>query len=161
MTDLLLLISSASMQHFKMNDNRQYATLDLLLSSMCRYCPTIINAAKRISPEELEILQLECRELKKSGETEDVKAYLRANRAFHFSIYRAARSESLLSIIENLWLQIGPYLNLLRGSGNYSVANKHHQTMVDCLWARNENGVRDAVRTDIEAAYQVLLRLLK
>lgn len=118
-------------------------------------------AAKHISPEDLKILQVECRELKKSGATEDVQAYLRANRAFHFSIYRAAEFESLLSIIENLWLQIGPYLNLLRGSGNYTVANKHHQAMVDCLAARNENGVRDALRADIEAAYHVLLKILK
>jgi DNA-binding GntR family transcriptional regulator len=116
-------------------------------------------AAKRITAEELKILQVECRELKKSGATDDLKSYLRANRAFHFSIYRAARSESLLSIIENLWLQIGPYLNLLRGSGNYTVANKHHQAMVDCLGARNEDGVRSALRSDIEGAYQVLLKL--
>ena len=90
-----------------------------------------------------------------------MKAYLRANRAFHFSIYRTARSESLLAIIEILWLQIGPYLNLLRGSGNYSVANKHHQTMVDCLREKDEIGVSNALRADIEAAYDVLLKLLK
>ncbi|HRX35147.1 MAG TPA: GntR family transcriptional regulator [Aestuariivirga sp.] len=117
-------------------------------------------AAKRISPDELEFLQEECQELKESGASENVKTYLRANRAFHFSIYRAARSESLLAIIENLWLQIGPYLNLLRGTGNLSVSDRHHQRMLECLRARDEAGTRQAVRADIEDAYDVLLKLL-
>ncbi|ESW80484.1 FCD domain-containing protein [Mesorhizobium sp. C280B] len=54
-------------------------------------------------------------------------SYLRANYAFHFSIYRAAGSENMLNIIENLWLQISPYFNMLHDSGNYSTANQHHQ----------------------------------
>ena len=118
-------------------------------------------AAKNITAEQLDALQIECRDLKNAGVSDDVKAYLRANRMFHFSIYRAAGSESLLAIIENLWLQIGPYLNLLRGSGNYSTANKHHQTMLECLRANDAAGVSDALRADIEGAYDVLLKLLK
>lgn len=90
----------------------------------------------------------------------DVRSFLRANHAFHFAIYRAARSEALLTIIENLWLQISPYFNLLRGSGNYEVSNSHHQVVVDGLKLRNEKQVSDAVRADIEAAYQVLLGLV-
>ncbi len=92
--------------------------------------------------------------------TGDVRSFLRANHALHFAIYRAARSETLLTIIENLWLQISPYFNLLRGSGNYEVSNNHHQVMVDGLKARNEKQVSDAVRADIDAAYEVLLELV-
>jgi len=92
--------------------------------------------------------------------TGDVRSFLRANHALHFAIYRAARSETLLTIIENLWLQIGPYFNLLRGSGNYEVSNNHHQVMVAGLKVRNERQVSDAVRADIDAAYQVLLELV-
>jgi DNA-binding GntR family transcriptional regulator len=92
--------------------------------------------------------------------TGDVRSFLRANHALHFAIYSAARSETLLTIIENLWLQIGPYFNLLRGSGNYEVSNKHHQVMVDGLKVRNEKQVSDAVRADIDAAYHVLLELV-
>ena len=119
------------------------------------------RAAKRISALELKELQQECLELKEAGSTDDVKTYLRANRAFHFSIYRAAGSETLLSIIENLWLQIGPYLNLLRGSGNYSISNVHHQLMVDGLKARDGKKVRTALHADIETAYGVLLQLVR
>ncbi len=51
------------------------------------------------------------------AEVENDRArYVPANRDFHFTIYRAAGSDTLLSIIELLWLQIGPYFNLLTQS---------------------------------------------
>ena len=88
------------------------------------------------------------------------KQYLRWNRAFHFGIYGAARSEALLAIIETLWLQISPYFHLLHASGNYLRANKQHELMLDRLRARDAGAVSRALRDDIEAAYQVLASLL-
>ncbi|MER9046404.1 FCD domain-containing protein [Mesorhizobium sp. M0923] len=88
-------------------------------------------------------------------------SYLRANYASHFSIYRAAGSENMLNIIENLWLQISPYFNMLHDSGNYSTANQHHQQMFAALRDRNAEAVRAAVRADIDAAFTVLIKLLK
>jgi DNA-binding GntR family transcriptional regulator len=117
-------------------------------------------AARNITDGELRDIEELYGKLGLAIETGDVRSFLRANHALHFAIYRAARSETLLTIIENLWLQIGPYFNLLRGSGNYEVSNKHHQVMVEGLRARNEKQVIDAVRADIDAAYQVLLELV-
>ena len=88
------------------------------------------------------------------------KQYLRWNRAFHFGIYSAARSEALLAIIETLWLQISPYFHLLHASGNYLMANRQHELMLDGLRARDGAAVAGALRDDIEAAYQVLASLL-
>lgn len=42
----------------------------------------------------------------------DTDVAIRANRDFHFSLYRAARLPPLLKIIAGLWLQVGPILNL-------------------------------------------------
>ena len=55
--------------------------------------------------------------------------------------------------------QISPYFNLLRGSGNMgSRRTSDHQAMVDGLKAAQlEKQVSDAVRADIDAAYQVPL----
>lgn len=39
---------------------------------------------------------------------------LEINQQFHFTIYRAAQSETMLAMIENLWLQSGPYLRATR-----------------------------------------------
>ena len=86
----------------------------------------------------------------------DNKQYLQWNRAFHFEIYQAARSEALLAIIETLWLQIGPYFHLLHASGNYLKANEQHELMLAALRARDGTAVSLALREDIEAAYRVL-----
>ena len=96
--------------------------------------------------------------MEKSIAAGDVKGYLRGNHAFHFAIYRAAGSENLLKIIENLWLQISPYFNMLHGS--YTVANEHHQKMFQAMCNRDAEAVRNAVRADIDAAYQVLAKRL-
>ena len=91
----------------------------------------------------------------------DNKQYLRGNRAFHFKIYQAARSDALLAIIKTLWLQISPYFHLLHASGNYFKANEQHELMLSALRARDEAAVSLAVRNDIEAAYRVLVPLLQ
>ena len=116
-------------------------------------------AARHITDEELSKLDEECRRLEAANAAGDVKSYLRANHAFHFSIYRASRSVRLVAIIENLWLQISPYFNHLRGT--YSVANMHHQFMVDALRMRDEVKVDAAIRADLEDAYRVLVDLVE
>ncbi|MER8680455.1 GntR family transcriptional regulator [Mesorhizobium sp. M1405] len=118
-------------------------------------------AAERIDDHGVMLLGQHLKALEQANAAGDVKSYLRANYAFHFSIYRAAGSENMLSIIENLWLQISPYFNMLHDSGNYSTANQHHQQMFAALRDRNAEAVGAAVRADIDAAFTVLIKLLK
>ena len=115
-------------------------------------------AAERREDDLMPLLARHLEEMEKSIAGGDVKGYLRGNYAFHFAIYNAAGSENLLRIIENLWLQISPYFNMLHGS--YTVANEHHQEMFRSMRARDAEAVREAVRADIDAAYRVLARLL-
>jgi DNA-binding GntR family transcriptional regulator len=91
----------------------------------------------------------------------DRKDYVRYNREFHFTIYRAARSDALYAIIENLWLQISPYFHLLHESGNYHTSNAQHELMLSGLKAHDSAAVGQGVRNDIEAASKVLLGLLE
>jgi DNA-binding GntR family transcriptional regulator len=86
--------------------------------------------------------------------------YVRANHEFHFGIYRAAGSETLLSIIEGLWLQVSPYFHLLHGSGNYSLANQQHERLLVALKEHNPAAAGACIRADIEEASRVLLSLL-
>lgn len=123
-------------------------------------CYAAARAAGNVNPTEIKALRRQFTELEGTSYKDDVKAYLRANRVFHFSIYAAARSPTLLSLIENLWLQIGPYLNHLQGSGNPELSNVHHRLMIEGLEERNEAKMRDAMRDDIDKAYNVLLSLL-
>jgi DNA-binding GntR family transcriptional regulator len=92
---------------------------------------------------------------------EDQRPFLPANREFHFAVYEAAGSEALLALVESLWLQIGPYLGLLRGSGNWRTANRQHQAVRHALARRDGAAARAAVRADIEEAAGILERLLR
>jgi DNA-binding GntR family transcriptional regulator len=89
------------------------------------------------------------------------KHFLPVNREFHFTVYKSAGSEALLALIESLWLQIGPYLNLLRGSGNWRTANHQHQAMRDALAKRDGSAARAAVQADIEEAATILGQILR
>jgi DNA-binding GntR family transcriptional regulator len=86
----------------------------------------------------------------------DRATYVPANRDFHFTIYRAAGSETLMSIIESLWLQIGPYFDLLKVTGNWWTANVEHGAMRDALLRRDGAGARKALEADIEGAAAAL-----
>jgi DNA-binding GntR family transcriptional regulator len=90
----------------------------------------------------------------------DPRRYVRANHEFHFGIYRAAGSETLLSIIEGLWLQVSPYFHLLHGSGNYASANHQHRQLLAALKADDPVAASESIRADIEDAAKVLLGLL-
>ncbi len=116
-------------------------------------------AAERRDDSVIGFLAIHLEEMEKSITVGNVKGYLRGNHAFHFAIYRAAGSENLLKIIENLWLQISPYFNMLHGS--YTVANEHHQEMFRAMKDRDAEAVRKAVRADIDAAYRVLTTLVE
>jgi DNA-binding GntR family transcriptional regulator len=87
--------------------------------------------------------------------------YVRANHEFHFVIYRASGSETLLSIIEGLWLQVGPYFHMLHGSGNYALANHEHERTLSALLRKDSAAAGQGIRADIEEAARVLLSLLE
>ncbi|MDQ0474420.1 GntR family transcriptional regulator [Labrys wisconsinensis] len=117
-------------------------------------------AAGQTAPAELAYLEGEFATLSATAATGDVKGYLRANRNFHFAIYRAAGSEVLLGVIESLWLQISPYFHLLHASGNYAVSNREHAEMLQAMRMANPPAMRTAIVADIEAAAAELLTRL-
>jgi len=117
-------------------------------------------AAERIAPEELRLLSEMVHEMQVAADARDGRRYVPANHDFHFTIYRAAESPTLLSIIESLWLQIGPYFHVLRASENWHAANSRHRTMLEALGRRDGAGAADALQRDIDeaaAALEVLL----
>lgn len=91
----------------------------------------------------------------------DRARYVPANRDFHFTIYRAAGSRALLAIIESLWLQIGPYINLLKETENWDSANRQHKAIHDALTRRDAAAARKSLQDDIAEAATVLGRVLK
>lgn len=86
----------------------------------------------------------------------DLAAAIRANRALHFAVYRAAGLPTMVSLIEGLWLRIGPLINLdLRGgSGPARMAKsvRCHARLVAGVAARDGARARAGLEADIEGA---------
>jgi len=118
-------------------------------------------AAERVDGAALEALTPLVEQMWQHSEDEDASGFLVRNQNFHFAVYRAARSDTLLPIIESLWLQIGPYLSLLHRSGNYRDANRHHEQLLQALRRGDAEAARAALVGDITTAAGVLLTLVK
>ena len=66
-------------------------------------------AATNIDADDFDALKDQLSRMESATAAGDVKGYLHANHAFHFIVYGAAGSDSLLSLIESLWMQTFPF----------------------------------------------------
>jgi DNA-binding GntR family transcriptional regulator len=82
--------------------------------------------------------------------------YLGANQQFHFLIYRAAGMPRLTRIIESLWLQIGPLLNIATAEPDVASGRPLHETIVKALAAGSAADAAEAIRSDIVYAATVI-----
>jgi DNA-binding GntR family transcriptional regulator len=117
-------------------------------------------AAQALSPADFKHLEDLIEEMKQAKAAGDRARYVPANRDFHFTIYRAAGSETLLPIIESLWLQIGPYFNLLNAREDWRTSNVDHKAILAALREGDTAAARRALLIDIDGAATALSRLL-
>jgi DNA-binding GntR family transcriptional regulator len=87
---------------------------------------------------------------------------LRANREFHFLIYRLSGWSRLVAMIESLWLRVGPSLNELYpdfAQNRRGVSN--HMAAIRGLRARDGEKVRSAMEQDIRDGYSRLKAMIE
>lgn len=119
-----------------------------------------IWAASNLRPRDIERLEQLVATMAQAVSDANAHQYVRANHEFHFVVYRASGSETLISIIEELWLQVSPYFHMLHGSGNYALANREHERLLIALKNQDAAAAGACIRADIEGAASVLLGLL-
>jgi len=123
----------------------------------------IEQAASKITSEELIELEknhaIYLKEIVKKKP--DASVAIEANMKLHFAIYRAAKLPTLLNIIEGLWLQVGPVLNLDLRSGSKRLisgpAKNHHAEMIEALRNKNAPKARKALMNDLGSAAEFIL----
>ncbi|WP_374147038.1 GntR family transcriptional regulator [Sphingomonas sp. 28-63-12] len=74
---------------------------------------------------------------------------LAMNQQFHAAVYAACDSEILLMMIDTLWLQSGPYLNLFIDSMDRSALNSEfamHDDVIEAMAANNAIAARESIR---------------
>jgi len=117
-------------------------------------------AVERMDSAELADLRRLARRIGRSLARPDaLSEWVTSNQAFHFTIYRASGSESLLAMIENLWLQSGPCLRaaraLMRPDERPPV--ELHAAIVEAIEQRDAQGARAALERDICWSFDLLL----
>jgi DNA-binding GntR family transcriptional regulator len=76
------------------------------------------------------------------------KQFWALNQEFHFTVYAAAKSPLLLSMIESLWLQIGPVFNHIPINLTSEGARGHHR-IIAALGAGDVKAARAALTEDL------------
>jgi DNA-binding GntR family transcriptional regulator len=87
--------------------------------------------------------------LERCLELGDADGYMRANHAFHFAIYRAAPSTVLLPLIENLWLQFGPFMRLVYEGLDMTSLDDQHGRAIRAIERQDAAELRAAIEADI------------
>ena len=119
------------------------------------------RAASRMTQEHLAALQRVFDTMDAQVEAGDVPAYLRSNFEFHIAIYTHGASDITLATIQNLWMRIGPFLNLVAPDiPHMRRSMAAHRKIVEALWRGDGEGARAGIEQDIgDAAADLQERL--
>ena len=88
---------------------------------------------------------------------DDRIVHLTLNRNLHFGVYRQSNSETLVNMIAQLWLRVGPLLRLNTTHKNSVLrSNYWHTTLVEALSVGDSEKARHAVEMDLKEAAVVV-----
>lgn len=119
------------------------------------------RAARRIADEDIGPVERICDEMDAHAQAGRSSDYLQSNFEFHISIYSHGASALTLGTIQNLWMRIGPFLNLVTPDvGHMQRSMVAHRIIVDALRRHDGAQARAGIEQDIrEAADDLAERL--
>lgn len=116
-------------------------------------------AAERIASSQLSRLETVLNQLRALDEKSRHKFWA-LNKKYHFTIYETAKSSLLLSIIESLWLQIGPLLTRIPASRALKGSADPHELLFKALKNRDPDGARAALEADLTSSTEQMMKEL-
>ncbi len=119
-------------------------------------------ACPRFRPQHLARLEAVIDAMDKTLIEDGGTEYQALNQKFHFAIYERADSPVLLTMIQNMWSQVGPFFNELTEDETFvAKANDQHRLILASLVAKDAAAVRRHLSTDISVAADHLTPRLK
>ena len=115
------------------------------------------QAAERVTPAQIRLLEKINDEMRAEAVIGNVKAFLLANQRFHFALYGAAQSTVMYPIVESLWMQAGPFLNAVSTKSGIKSATDNHLGVLRALRRGDSVEVGNAIASDIADAADVVL----
>ena len=88
----------------------------------------------------------------------DPQGYVRANTAFHATLYAAAQAPALTALVESVWLQINPAMRIVTGRAGTLGLRDHHAEALAALAAGDAAALAAAIRADVGQAADMLAR---
>lgn len=85
----------------------------------------------------------------RSIETGDLESYMRSNCLFHFTLYRASRADTLVALVESIWLQFAPFMRSVYGRFGTARLDDQHRRAILAIEKRSEDELRSAIKEDI------------
>jgi len=111
------------------------------------------KAAQLATPRQVAELRRIARELAAARASGDTVTDRRKIRAFHFALYAIANQPALLRVIEGLWLQTGPYMNLMYpGYIGRARGPAARQRIIAALAAHDAAAARREIANDLRHA---------
>ena len=108
------------------------------------------RAASKIDEEGLRALSGLDEEVNEAVRSGDVAAYMRANRAFHFTLYEAANAPLLTELAETLWLRVGPSMGIVcHALAGVLPEQDNHAAAIAALAMRDAAALGAAIEADI------------
>jgi DNA-binding GntR family transcriptional regulator len=116
-------------------------------------------AAALITPGDLRRMQQTHAEMSRL-KPQRTAEYLAKNQELHFTLYQAAAMPVAMQIIESLWLQVGPLLNLALSEFGQRTGRDHHREILEALTRRSAKAARAAIEADISDAARIIRSFL-
>jgi DNA-binding GntR family transcriptional regulator len=118
------------------------------------------SKAARSDIDNITVIQMR---LAAARQTRDHTSVMLQNFEFHQALYRLAKMPYLLSLIEGIWLNVGPLLNELyrRRRGSQLFGDAHHAEALRALRSGDAKGVRKAIERDLLQALPHVLEIVK
>lgn len=100
-------------------------------------------------------------EMEESYRSDSAEAYMLGNYRFHFELYRAGGSEVLVSLLESIWVQFGPFMRTVYDLVEEVDVLDKHQMAIDAIRRKDVEALRLAIHADILDGIYLLRRILQ
>jgi len=119
------------------------------------------EAASRVTEADIAALDSLNSAMERPSATQS-PGYLENNREFHFYLYRKSGLPILVSLIESLWLQIGPLLTIQQAAvaKTPTAPQIHHRILLKALRKRDGKAAGRAIGADIDDAAKIIAKAL-
>jgi DNA-binding GntR family transcriptional regulator len=114
-------------------------------------------AAREAQPDDIAALESPLLRMEASARSGNSAEFLEANWVFHFAVARAAHSDMILSMIEPLWLKLGPAIRLSKPEpSRVVVAVPCHRVIFEAIRAKDGGRAKAAIIADITGCFDML-----